>query len=80
MVGKGRRRQAVMLVMGSNSLAILRDSLAIIRVQQTKKGGQADTRFIVLYYVLLTYYTLVDRPSTMMPWGTYPGREIPALT
>jgi hypothetical protein len=45
-----------------------------------KKGGQADTCFIVLYYVLLTYYTLVDRPSTMTPWGMYPGKKIPALT
>ncbi len=33
-----------------------------------------------VYYVLLTYYTLVDRPSTMRPWGIYPGRKIPALT
>ncbi len=33
-----------------------------------------------VYYVLLTYYTLVDRPSAMTPWGIYPGRKIPALT
>ncbi len=33
-----------------------------------------------VYYVLLTYYTLVDRPSAMMPWGIYPGRKILALT
>ncbi len=33
-----------------------------------------------VYYVLLIYYTLVDRLSTMMPWGIYPGRKIPALT
>ncbi len=32
-----------------------------------------------VYYILLTYYTLVDRLSTMMPWGIYPGRKIPAL-
>ncbi len=32
-----------------------------------------------VYYVLLTYYTLVDRPSAMTPWGIYPGRKIPAL-
>ncbi len=31
MVGVGGRQQAVTLVMGSNSLAILRDSLAILR-------------------------------------------------
>ncbi len=83
MVGVGGRRQAVMLVMGSNSLAILRDSLAILRGRQTKKGGhylRAGTCFIVLYYVLLTYYTLVDRPSAMTPWGIYPGRKILSLT
>ncbi len=60
-----------------------RDSLAILRGRQTKKGGHylwAGTCFIVLYYILLTYYTLVDRPSTMMPWGIYPGRKITALT
>jgi hypothetical protein len=48
-----------------------------------KKGGhylRACMRFIVLYYVLLTYYTLVDRPSAMTPWGIYPGRKIPALS
>jgi hypothetical protein len=47
-----------------------------------KKGGhylRAGTRFIVLYYILLTYCTLVDRPSAMTPWGIYPGREIWAL-
>ncbi len=33
-----------------------------------------------VYYVLLTYYTLVDRPSAMTPWGIYPARKIPALT
>jgi hypothetical protein len=33
-----------------------------------------------IYYVILTYYTLVDGPSAMTPWGIYPGRKIPALT
>jgi hypothetical protein len=33
-----------------------------------------------VYYVLLTYYTLVDRPYAMTPWGKYPGRKIPELT
>ncbi len=33
-----------------------------------------------VYYVLLTYYTLVDRLSAMTPWGINPGRKIPALT
>ncbi len=33
-----------------------------------------------VYYVLLTYYTLVDRPSAMTLWGIYPGRKILALT
>ncbi len=33
-----------------------------------------------VYCVLLTYYTLVDRPSAMTLWGIYPGRKIPALT
>jgi hypothetical protein len=32
-----------------------------------------------VYYVLSTYYTLVDRPSAMTPWGIYPGGKIPAL-
>ncbi len=33
-----------------------------------------------VYYILLTYYTLVDRPSAMTLWKIYPGRKIPALT
>jgi hypothetical protein len=33
-----------------------------------------------VYYKLLIYYTLVDRPSAMKPWGIYSGRNIPALT
>ncbi len=33
-----------------------------------------------VYHILLTYYTLVDRPSAMMPRGIYPCRKIPALT
>jgi hypothetical protein len=40
----------VSLVMGSDSLAIPRDSLVILREQQTKKEGHylwAGTRFIV---------------------------------
>ncbi len=33
-----------------------------------------------VYYILLTYYTLVDRLSAMKLWAIYPGRKIPALT
>jgi hypothetical protein len=33
-----------------------------------------------VYYVLLTYCTLVDGPSAVTPWGIYPGRKTPALT
>ncbi len=33
-----------------------------------------------VYYVLLSYYNLVDRPFAMTPWEIYPGRKIPALT
>jgi hypothetical protein len=33
-----------------------------------------------VYYVFLTYYTIVDRLSAMTPWGIYPGRKIWTLT
>ncbi len=33
-----------------------------------------------VYYILLTYYTLVNRLSAMMPWEINLGRKIPSLT
>ncbi len=51
----------------------------ITNYDQKKRYSHLAIRWSV-YYVLLTHYTLVDRPSAMMPWGIYPGRRIPALT
>ncbi len=53
MVGVGRRRRAVTLMIGSDSLAILRDTLAILRGRQTKKGGSLSTGWYALHITLL---------------------------
>ncbi len=45
-----------------------------------KKGYSCLANSWNVYYILLTYYTLVDRPSAMALWRIYPGRKVPALT
>ncbi len=56
MVGVGVRRRAVMLVMGSNSLAILRDSLAILREGTDQKRG------VIIY----SFFGLVPRGTLLI--------------
>ncbi len=50
------------------------------KLRLEKKGYSCLAISWNVYYVLLTNYTLVDRPSAMTPWEIYPGRKIPALT
>ncbi len=51
-----------------------------LQIRTKKKRYSHLTISWNVYYVLLTYYTLVDRLSAMTPWGINPGRKILALT
>ncbi len=60
-------------------LCFLAGSLIKLQITTRKKRYSCLAIGWNVYYVLLTYYTLVDRPFTMTPWGIYPGRKILAL-
>ncbi len=67
-------------------VALFGGSVPCARIVLTGSKLRPEKRYIHLaigwnvYYLLLTYYTLVDRPSAMTPWGIYPGRKILAFT
>jgi hypothetical protein len=67
------------IVLAGLSLCFLAGSLIKLHITTGKKVQLSGHQLECLLRTL-TYYTLVDRPSAMMPWGIYPGRKIPALT
>ena len=68
------------LVLAGLSLYFLASSLIKLQIMTGKKRYSHLAIGWNVYYVLLTYYTLVDRPSAMTLWGIHPGRKILALT
>ena len=68
-----------MVAMFGGSVPCARIVLTGLKLPPEKRYSRLAIGWNV-YYILLTYYTLVDRPSAMTPWEIYPGRKIPALT
>ena len=68
------------IVLAGSLLCFLAGSLIKLQIMTKIKRYSCLAIGWNVYYVLLTYCTLVDRLSAMTPWGIYPGRKTPALT